>query len=63
MKCDYKNNADVVGAINIKAAGHAVVEREALIHACGEVVDLGPSMKQEPTENAANAALVGIPSL
>ena len=63
VKCGCTNNADVVGAINIKAAGLAVIEREALIHACGEVVDLGPSMKQEPTENAANAALVGIPSL
>jgi putative transposase len=63
VKCGYTNNADVVGAINIKAAGHAVIEREALVHACGEAVEVRPSMKQEPTENAADADMVGIPSV
>ncbi|MFL1811567.1 RNA-guided endonuclease TnpB family protein, partial [Plesiomonas shigelloides] len=35
--------ADVNGARNILAAGHAVL-------ACGEMADLGRSMKQEPAE-------------
>lgn len=43
MQCDYKNNADLVGAINILRAGHAQL-------ACGETVQLGRSMNQEPTE-------------
>jgi putative transposase len=50
MKCDYKNNADVVGAINIKAAGLAVIEREALVIACGEIGLEDNSMKQEPVK-------------
>jgi putative transposase len=43
VDCGYENNADVVGAINILAAGHAVL-------ACGETVRSDRSMKQEPTE-------------
>jgi putative transposase len=43
MKCNYKNDADIVGAINILRAGHARL-------ACGEMVQLGHSMNQEPTE-------------
>lgn len=43
VNCEYKNNADIVGALNILAAGHVVL-------ACGEIVPLGYSMKQEPTE-------------
>ena len=43
VNCGYENNADIVGAINILAAGHAVL-------ACGEIAHLGYSMKQEPTE-------------
>lgn len=43
VECGYTNNADVVGAINIKARGHRVL-------ACGEPVQSGRSMKQEPPE-------------
>ncbi len=43
--CGYTNNADVVGAMNIKAAGHAVL-------ACGEAAQSGASVKQEPAEVA-----------
>ena len=43
VACGYENNADVVGAINILAQGHRVL-------ACGEPVQSGRSMKQEPTE-------------
>ena len=43
VNCGYANNADVVGAINILRAGHARL-------ACGEMVQLGHSMNQEPTE-------------
>jgi putative transposase len=41
--CGYSNNADLVGAINILAAGHAVL-------ACGESVHLDRSVKHEPAE-------------
>jgi putative transposase len=41
--CGYKNHADVVGAMNILERGHRLL-------ACGESVQLGRSMKQEPTE-------------
>ncbi|VWD30776.1 DNA-cytosine methyltransferase [Burkholderia lata] len=41
--CGYENHADVVGAINILARGHRVA-------ACGEPVQSGRSVKQEPTE-------------
>jgi putative transposase len=44
--CGFKENADYVAALNILAAGHAVL-------ACGEKVLLGLSMKQEPTRSAA----------
>ena len=43
INCEYKNNADVVGAINILERGHRLL-------ACGELVHLGRSKKQEPTE-------------
>lgn len=43
VECGYENNADLVGAINILAAGHAVL-------ACGEMVQSDRSMKQEPAE-------------
>lgn len=42
-QCSYESNADLVGAMNILRAGHAQL-------ACGETVQLGRSMKQEPTE-------------
>ncbi|MDR3490719.1 MAG: transposase [Gammaproteobacteria bacterium] len=44
-QCQYENNADLVGAINILRAGHAQL-------ACGEMVRLGHSMNQEPPEVA-----------
>jgi putative transposase len=43
VSCTYEENADVVGAMNILAAGHAVL-------ACGEMTHVGPSLKQEPAE-------------
>ena len=43
VDCGYENNADVVGAINVLARGHRVL-------ACGEPVQSGRSVKQEPTE-------------
>ena len=45
VKCHYKENADLVAAINILRAGHAQL-------ACGQTVQLGRSMNQEPTEVA-----------
>ncbi len=41
--CGYTANADVSGARNILAAGHAVL-------ACGGMVQSGRPLKQEPTE-------------
>jgi putative transposase len=43
IECGFEENADLVGAINILARGHCVL-------ACGEPVQSGRSMKQEPTE-------------
>lgn len=43
LECGYSVNADINGARNILAAGHAAL-------ACGEMAVLGRSMKQEPTE-------------
>ena len=42
--CGYQANADLNAAINILAAGHAVI-------ACGEVAQSGASVKQEPAES------------
>lgn len=47
--CGFKENADYVGALNILAAGHAVL-------ACGETVQSGRSEKQEPNRTAVKAA-------
>jgi len=41
--CGYENHADVVGAMNVLERGHRLL-------ACGESVQQGRSMKQEPTE-------------
>ena len=41
--CGFKENADLVGAINILERGYRLL-------ACGESVQSGRSMKQEPTE-------------
>jgi len=43
VACGHEDHADVVGAINILARGHRVA-------ACGEPVQLGRSVKQEPAE-------------
>ena len=43
INCKYQNHADVVGAINILERGHRLL-------ACGEMVHLGRSKKQEPIE-------------
>ena len=49
VECGFEENADLVGAINILARGHRVL-------ACGEPVQSGRSVKQEPTE-ATQAAI------
>ena len=43
VECGYAANADLVGAINVLAAGHAVL-------ACGGTAQSGRPMKQEPAE-------------
>jgi len=43
VDCGYTNNADVVGAINVLERGYRLL-------ACGEPVQSGRSVKQEPTE-------------
>jgi putative transposase len=43
VECGFEENADLVGAVNILAAGHAVI-------VCGEPAQSGRSAKQEPTE-------------
>ena len=43
VECGFEENADLVGAITILARGHRVL-------ACGEPVQSGRSVKQEPTE-------------
>lgn len=58
VECGYTENADLVGAINILAAGHAVL-------ACGELMQQGQSVKHEPTEGIRRSSRepVGIPAL
>ena len=43
VECGFEENADLVGAINILAAGHAVL-------ACGGMAQSGRPAKQEPAE-------------
>ena len=43
VDCGYENNADVVGAINVLERGYRLL-------ACGESVQSGRSVKQEPAE-------------
>ena len=43
VECGFKDNADLVGAINILERGHRLL-------ACGEWAQSGRSVKQEPTE-------------
>ena len=54
----YENHADVVGAINILERGYRLL-------ACGESVQSGRSVKQEPTEatRKSSRSAVGIPVL
>ena len=47
VKCDYKDNADLVGALNVLRAGHAQL-------ACGDI-DLVGGLAQEPARIAAFA--------
>lgn len=46
VECGFSEHADLVGAINVLAAGHAVI-------ACGEMVQSDHPTKQEPAETAA----------
>jgi len=50
VQCGYENNADVVGAINILERGHRLL-------ACGETVQQGHSVKQEPTEATTQSSV------
>ena len=58
VECGYAENADLVGAINILAAGHAVL-------ACGVTMQQGRTVKHEPTEGIRKSSRepVGIPAL
>jgi putative transposase len=58
VECGYAENADLVGAINLLAAGHAVL-------ACGVTVQQDRTMKQEPAEGIRKSSRepVGIPYL
>jgi putative transposase len=58
VDCGYENHADVVGAINVLERGYRLL-------ACGESVQSGRSMKQEPTEatRKSSRSAVGIPLL
>jgi putative transposase len=46
VECGFSEHADLVGSINVLAAGHAVI-------ACGGMVQLDRPTKQEPAETAA----------
>lgn len=58
VDCGYENHADVVGAINVLERGYRLL-------ACGESVQSGRSVKQEPTEatRKSSRSAVGIPVL
>ena len=58
VECGYAENADLVGAINILAAGHAVL-------ACGVTVQQDRTVKHEPAEviRKSSREPVGIPAL
>ena len=49
VECGYAENADLVGAINILAAGHAEL-------ACGVTVQQGRTAKHEPTEGVRKSS-------
>jgi len=52
VECGFEQNADLVGAINILRAGHARL-------ACGEMLQSGRSVKQEPTKATQAVAAFG----
>ncbi|CAM2176684.1 putative insertion element transposase InsQ [Paraburkholderia sacchari] len=57
VNCGHEANADLVGAINVLRRGEAQLSSEGLELAriaCGESVQSGHSMKQEPTEVACD---------
>lgn len=54
-QCGYENHADHVGAINVLARAHEKLAAGYAVSACGEPVQLGHSVKQEPTEEIAAA--------
>ncbi|MDP1595939.1 MAG: transposase [Methylotenera sp.] len=58
VECGYAENANLVGAINILAAGHAVL-------ACGVTVQQCRTVKHEPVEGLRKSSCepVGIPCL
>ncbi len=58
VECGYAENADLVGAINMLAAGHAVLAR-------GVTVQQGRTVKREPTEGIRKSSRepVGTPAL
>ena len=58
VECGYAENADLVGAINILAAGHAVL-------ACGVTVQQDRTVKHEPAKGIRKSSRepVGIPRL
>jgi putative transposase len=56
VKCGFYEHADVVGAMNILARGQEIFRRgDYRVSACGEPVQQGRSMKQEPTEEICHA--------
>lgn len=60
VECGYENHADVVGAKNVLSRANEILSKTAVGHtasACGEMVQLGRSVKQEPTEEIAAALL------
>ena len=57
VACGYANHADVVGAINVLRRGEALLSSEGQDDAriaCGESVQSGRSVKQEPTDAIGN---------
>ena len=58
VECGYSDNADLVGAINLLAAGYAVL-------ACGVTVQQGRTVKHEPSEGLRKSSREpeGIPAL
>ena len=53
VECGYGENADLVGAINILAAGHAVL-------ACGVTVQQDRTVKHEPAEGIRKSSRLAV---